>query len=63
MTRRVMYTILESEPVLSILDCEADLGTVCVDDGFRSAQERLTQDNGCPFISTYFQNHKIYGNI
>jgi hypothetical protein len=37
MTRRITYTILESEVLLSILDGEIDLGTVRVDDGFCGA--------------------------
>ena len=37
MTRRVVYTILEHEFLLSILNCEADLGTVSIDDSFCSA--------------------------
>ena len=63
MTRRVMYMILESELLLSILDGEIDLGTVRVDDGFCGALERSAQNNGCPYISTYFQNHKVYWYI
>ena len=35
MTRRVVYTILESKLLLSTLDCEIDLGTVRIDNGFR----------------------------
>ena len=63
MTRRVVYTILESKILLSILDCETNLGTIRIDDGFCGAQERLAQDNGCPYISTCFKNYKVYGNI
>ena len=63
MTRRVMYTILESKLLLSILDCETDLSIVRVDDGICGAQERLAQDNRYPYISTYFQNQKVYGYI
>ena len=37
MTRSVVYTILKSKLLLSILDYETDLGTVRVDDGFCSA--------------------------
>jgi hypothetical protein len=37
MTRRMVYAVLEREFLLFILDCEADLGTIRVDDGFRSA--------------------------
>jgi hypothetical protein len=63
MTRRVVYMILESDFFLSILDCETDLGTVRVDDGFCSAQERLAKDNECPYISTCFHNYKVYGYV
>ena len=58
-----MYTILESELVLYILNYEINLGTVRIDDGFCGAYERLAQDNVCPCISTCFQNHKVYGYI
>ena len=34
MTRRVMYTILESKLLLPILDGETDLGTIHIDDGW-----------------------------
>jgi hypothetical protein len=34
MTRRLQDTILEGKLLISILDCEADLGTIRVDDGF-----------------------------
>ena len=37
MSGRLQDTILEIKLLLSILDCEADLGTVHVDDGFRGA--------------------------
>jgi len=63
MTRRVVYTIFEGELLLSILEGEIDLGTVCMNDGFCGAQERSAQDNGCPCIDTYFQNHKVYGYV
>ena len=55
--------ILEWKLLLFILDYEAYFGTIRIDDGFCGAQERSAQDDGCPFISTYFQNHKVYGNI
>ena len=55
--------ILERKLFLSILDCEIDLGTIRIDDVICGAQERSAQDDGCPFISTYFQNHKVYRNI
>jgi hypothetical protein len=63
MTRRFQDSVLERELLFFILDCKIDLGTVCVDDGLRGAQERSAQNNGCPFISTYFQNHKVYTSI
>ena len=37
MSRRLQDTILERKFLISILDCEADLGTVRVDDGFSGA--------------------------
>jgi hypothetical protein len=37
MTKRLQDTILERKFLLFILDCEADLGTVHVDDGFCGA--------------------------
>ena len=55
--------ILESKFLLPILNCDIDLGTVRIDDGFCGAQERPTQDNGCPYISTSLQNHKVYGYV
>jgi hypothetical protein len=63
MSKRLQDTIIERKLLLFILDCEADLGTVRVDHGFCGAQEMLAQNNGCPYISTYFQNHKTYDNI
>ena len=63
MTRILQDAVLERELLLFILDQETDLGTVCVDDGLRGAQERLAQDDGCPFISTCLQDHKVYENI
>ena len=63
MTRRLQDVVLKRELLIFILDREIDLGTVSIDYGFCDAQERLAQDNGCPFISTYFQNHKVYGHI
>ena len=59
----MMHMILESELLLSILDGETNLGTVYLDDGFCGAQERLTQNDGYPYISACVQNHKVYGNI
>jgi hypothetical protein len=52
--------ILEGEFLLPILDCQTDLVTVCVDNGFRGIQEGSAQDDGCPYISTCFQNHEVY---
>ena len=63
MTWRLQDAILERKLLLFVLDYEIDLGTVRVDDGFSGAYERSAQNNGCPYISSYFQNHKIYGNI
>ena len=37
MSRRLQDVVLERKLPLSILDCEADLGTVRVDDGFSGA--------------------------
>ena len=37
MTRRLQDAVLERKLLLSILDCEADLGIVRVDDGFSGA--------------------------
>ena len=37
MSRRLQDMILERNLLLSILDCEIDLGTVRVDDGFSGA--------------------------
>ena len=37
MSRRLQDMILERKLLLSILDCEADLGTVRIDDGFSGA--------------------------
>ena len=58
---RLQDTILERKLLLSILDCEADIGTVRVDNGFHGVQEGSAEDDGCPYISTYFQNYKVYG--
>jgi hypothetical protein len=55
--------IFKSKFLLSILNCEADFGTISVDDAVCGAQERSTQDNGCPYISTCVQNHEVYGYI
>jgi hypothetical protein len=63
MCRRLQDAVFERELLLLVLDHEIDLGTVREDNGFCSAQERSAQNDGCPFISTYFQNHKVYGNI
>ena len=41
MTRRLQDAVLERELLLFILEREIDLGTICVDDGFCGAQERL----------------------
>jgi hypothetical protein len=54
MSRRLQNTVLERKLLLFILDYEADLGTVCIDDGFCGAQERSAQNNGCSYISTCF---------
>ena len=37
MSRRLQDAVFEKKLLLSILDCEADLGTVRVDDGFCGA--------------------------
>jgi hypothetical protein len=37
MTRRLQDAILERELLLLVLDCEADLGTVRIDDGLCGA--------------------------
>ena len=37
MSRRLQDVVLKRKLLLSILDCEADLGTVRVDDGFSGA--------------------------
>jgi hypothetical protein len=37
MTRRLQDAILERELLLLVLDCEADFGTVCIDDGLCGA--------------------------
>ena len=37
MSRRLQDVVLERKLLLSILDCEADLGTVRIDDGFSGA--------------------------
>jgi hypothetical protein len=37
MSKGLQDTILQRKLILSILDCEADLGTVRVDDGFSGA--------------------------
>jgi hypothetical protein len=58
MCRRLQNEIFERKFLLFILDHETDLGTVHVDDGFCGAQEWSTQDDGCPFISTCFQNYE-----
>jgi len=63
MTRTVVYMILEGKLLLCILYCEADLGTVRIDDGFCGAEERSAHDNGCPYIFIYLQNHKVYGYV
>jgi hypothetical protein len=63
MCRRLQNAVLERELLLLVLDHETDLGSVCIDDGFCSAQERSAQNDGCLFITTYFQDHKVYGNI
>jgi hypothetical protein len=54
MCRRLQNAVLERELLLLVLDREIDLGSVCIDDGFCSAQERLAQNDGCLFITTYF---------
>ena len=54
MSGRLQDMILERKLFLSILDCEADLGIVRVDDGFSGSSERSTQNNGCPYVSTCF---------
>ena len=61
--RRMMYTILEQELLLFVLDREIDLGTIRVDDGFSGGQERSVQDNGCSRVSSSFHNHEFYENI
>jgi hypothetical protein len=63
MTRRLQDSVLERKILLFILDYKIYLGTVCIDNGLRGAQERSAQNDGCPFIFTYFQNHKVYRNI
>ena len=55
--------ILKREFLLSIFNCQIDFSTVHVDNGFCGAQKRSTQDNGCPYISTYVQNHKVYDYV
>jgi hypothetical protein len=40
MCKRLQDVVLERELLLLVLDCEIDLGTVCVDNGFCGAQER-----------------------
>jgi hypothetical protein len=52
-------TLLEIESLFSPIDCETDLGTICVDDGFGGTQEWSPQDDGCFFVSTCFCNHKV----
>ena len=47
---RLQDMILERKLLLSILNPKADLGTICVANGFCGASERLAQDNGCPYI-------------
>jgi hypothetical protein len=37
MTKRLQDAILERKLLLFILDCETDLGTICIDDGFCGA--------------------------
>ena len=37
MSRRLQDAVLERKLLISILDYEADLGTICVDDGFCGA--------------------------
>jgi hypothetical protein len=55
--------LLEIEFFFSPIDCETDLGAICVDDGFGGTQERLPQDEGCFFISTCFYNHKVCQHV
>jgi hypothetical protein len=53
-------TPLETEPLLPIIDCETDIGTIRVDDGFGYAQEWSYQNDGYSLISSCFYNHKVY---
>jgi hypothetical protein len=56
-------TLLEIESFFSPIDCETDLGAIYVDDGFGVTPERSPQEGGCFFVSTFFNNHKVYQHI
>ena len=64
MSRRLQDTILERKLLLFILDCEADLGTVRIDDGLvvlRKGQPRMMGALLSPPISRTTKSTGTYG--